>query len=424
MSDLPPSGDRLDSWKAIAAYLHRDVATVRRWEKGLGLPVRRVAGSGRSVFAYTSEIDAWLQTARPGTFVEDEAPPPTPPERGRRWLGWALVVAVTALVASLAVGAWPLPAGALRVEATSAGVVAHDAAGIEQWRYDFPTGYTTAIPAYPVQLTGGTTPGVLFATSHRYRLKPDHVEGGELRFLDLAGRSQKAFSFNDRVTYGGALYAAPWAVTGFAVDDSGATRRIAVTAHHEVWDPGLVTILDDQWQRRGTFVHAGWLEQVRWLSPERLLIGGYSNAREGGMLALLDPAHLDGQGPEPAGSRHHCDSCGPGLPLRMVVLPRSELNRVTASPFNRVLLQIADGRLSVRTIEMPAANGEADAIYEFTPALDLLSAKFSDRYWEMHRALEAEGRIAHAREACPDRDGPPSMLEWSPAGGWKTVRLR
>jgi len=35
------NGARLDSWKEIAAYLRRDVATVRRWEKREGLPVHR-----------------------------------------------------------------------------------------------------------------------------------------------------------------------------------------------------------------------------------------------------------------------------------------------------------------------------------------------------------------------------------------------
>ena len=31
----------LESWKAIAAHLSRDVRTVKRWEKSEGLPVRR-----------------------------------------------------------------------------------------------------------------------------------------------------------------------------------------------------------------------------------------------------------------------------------------------------------------------------------------------------------------------------------------------
>ena len=56
---------RLDSWKAIATYLGRDLRTVRRWEKEKGLPVRRVPGGERSVvFAYPEEIDRWLQSGR------------------------------------------------------------------------------------------------------------------------------------------------------------------------------------------------------------------------------------------------------------------------------------------------------------------------------------------------------------------------
>jgi hypothetical protein len=36
---------------------------MRRWEKQLGLPVHRVPGArGSSVFAYTGEIKAWLQS--------------------------------------------------------------------------------------------------------------------------------------------------------------------------------------------------------------------------------------------------------------------------------------------------------------------------------------------------------------------------
>src|SRR2546427_2526852 len=49
------ASERLDSWKAIAAYLNRDESTVRRWEKE-GLPVHRhVHKSKASVYAYRSE---------------------------------------------------------------------------------------------------------------------------------------------------------------------------------------------------------------------------------------------------------------------------------------------------------------------------------------------------------------------------------
>ena len=61
-SDQPAGDGRLDSWKEIAAYLKRDVTTVRRWEKREGLPVHRHLHDTRdSVYAYTNELDDWRQ---------------------------------------------------------------------------------------------------------------------------------------------------------------------------------------------------------------------------------------------------------------------------------------------------------------------------------------------------------------------------
>jgi Tol biopolymer transport system component len=59
MAEVPVK--RLDSWKEIAGYLHRDVRTAIRWEKEKALPVHRVPGGKRHVvFAYTAQIDAWM----------------------------------------------------------------------------------------------------------------------------------------------------------------------------------------------------------------------------------------------------------------------------------------------------------------------------------------------------------------------------
>src|SRR5271154_1547789 len=81
----PPSErlieDRLDSWKEIAAYLKRDVTTVQRWEKREGMPVHRHLHDKRgSVYALSSELDAWQQTRRP-QMDEEEAEQEREPER-------------------------------------------------------------------------------------------------------------------------------------------------------------------------------------------------------------------------------------------------------------------------------------------------------------------------------------------------------
>ena len=52
--------DRLDSWKAIAAYFARGVRTVQRREQDEGLPVHRLTHEKRgSVNTSRREVDAW-----------------------------------------------------------------------------------------------------------------------------------------------------------------------------------------------------------------------------------------------------------------------------------------------------------------------------------------------------------------------------
>ena len=188
----------------------------------------------------------------------------------------------------------------------------------------------------------------------------------------------------------------------------------------------MVTILDDKFQRLGTYWQWGWIESVHWLAPDRLLIGGFNDARDGGMAALLDPSKLGGQSPEPSGAHGYCSTCGsPGAGvLRMVVMPRTELNHATLSRFNRAVIQLLPDRIVARTIEIGFDGGNAvDALYDLSPQLDLIRASFGGAYWPLHDALRARGQLDHDREHCPDRDGPREMLSWDPARGWRAIRI-
>ena len=61
-----PKKDILQGWKDIAAYVARDVRTVKRWEKQRGLPVRRMPGAGRAnVYALIPDLDSWLSSTGP-----------------------------------------------------------------------------------------------------------------------------------------------------------------------------------------------------------------------------------------------------------------------------------------------------------------------------------------------------------------------
>lgn len=52
----------LSSWKDIAQYLGKGVRTVQRWERHLGLPVRRPTGATQksAVVVHRGDLDAWL----------------------------------------------------------------------------------------------------------------------------------------------------------------------------------------------------------------------------------------------------------------------------------------------------------------------------------------------------------------------------
>lgn len=119
------AGDRLDSWKEIAAYLKRDVTTVQRWEKREGMPIHRhVHDKLGSVYAFRPELDAWARSRNLRVATDHEplspvltepnpdadAAPVTvaaaPPRRHRPILVWWMGAAV--LLAAGAAGWWRL----------------------------------------------------------------------------------------------------------------------------------------------------------------------------------------------------------------------------------------------------------------------------------------------------------------------------
>jgi len=62
----------LKSWKEIARYLDCGIRTAQRWERDLGLPVRRPRGRMRSaVIALTAELDDWVKTRATSAIVID-----------------------------------------------------------------------------------------------------------------------------------------------------------------------------------------------------------------------------------------------------------------------------------------------------------------------------------------------------------------
>lgn len=100
MASTQPS-DRLDSWKAIAAYLRRTERTARRWERTEGLPVHRLVHQERSsIYAFKGELDTWLAArGAHGDTVDAES-------RARTRRRAILVAAATGLLVGLSVAVY------------------------------------------------------------------------------------------------------------------------------------------------------------------------------------------------------------------------------------------------------------------------------------------------------------------------------
>jgi len=299
-----------------------------------------------------------------------------------------------------------------------------DAAGAERWRYLLPEGERHIWLEPPMVLNGGA-PGALAAASLRIDTATGAERGGLLYWFSTDGTLERTWSLDDRLAFTETAYGPPWVITDAQVAARPSGRLLAVTAHHHNWWPSVVVLLDASWQRLGTFVNAGWIEQARWLDGDRLLVTGFFNDRDAGMAALLDATSLAGQSPPPEEEKYRCPGCGAPRPLRYVTFPRSEVNLAAGAPFNRAYVQVVDQRVLVRTMEVdPDSARPADAIYELTPSLDVVSASYSDRYWEEHRTLEVKGALTHDRAHCPDKDGPRAVDVWEAKTGWRRVEVR
>jgi hypothetical protein len=427
---------RLDSWIEIAAYLDRDVRTAMRWAKIHGLPVRRVAGGkGRSVFAFTDEIDAWLVghptlDSAPPTRSESETPSDTGASQSllRPRLTIAAVAGallISALVALPSLGGAPkLDPSTLKASVRNGVVTLADKSGAFTTIHRFDPAVTTHLtsdvaPARVTDLNEDGRPDVLVGVT--YDVAPqEHTRNGYLLNLSTSGELRWKFVLGGSLKFARERFDQPWTITDWQVSPGPGARKIAVGTHHWMWWPSTLLVLDHSGRLLSRFVNPGWMESVQWLDADRVAVAGFSNAHDQAMMTVLDSGQADGQAPGVEGIAFECVECGGGRPLLYATFPRSEVNRVSGARFNRASLSAGGGRLIVTTSEEEPREGIA-AVYEFDPEFRLVRSSFSDRYWDSHRRLELEKKILHGRDQCPDRNGPRGVQLWTERTGWRTA---
>lgn len=413
--DAPQPAERFDSWKEIAAYLHRDERTVQRWERERRLPVHRTPGARRgTIFAFRTEIDAWLH----GVDVTELRPRPQP--RRRPWLLAAITLCVLLVAWTAARSLRPRPPAhdAALLQNT---VVGQDENGRTLWRHPLP-----AEPARPHRLLRLGTPGrrAYIVVTHA----PDpHSSQALVTSLDEYGEvrwtyaPQHTFRFGDREASG------PWSIYDIATAREGASG-LWMTVVHRLMGYSYVVRLDPETGREELrFVNTGTLWPVAVVptpAGDRVFVGGFNNEYDAGILAVLDASAPFAVSPQAPGSRHECTSCPrAAAPLQYLVFGRTELNRAERIDLNLAgMVHVIGGRVEVSTFELSHA---ARRIYSFSaePEPRLVAALSSSTYWREHRRLEEEGKVRHAAERCPERLSPPPVRAWEGGQGWRVLAV-
>jgi hypothetical protein len=425
-SDDAPEGRRLDSWKSIADYLGRDRTTVMRWERESGLPVRRIPGKGRSVYAYTSEIDRWLAAHSGLSAASPRVSAGTDPGDGRetgppRRLGLPLAIGVTVLLLAAGIVAATLwkSSTLARVAVVGHALVAYDASERQLWEHALPAAPPTTITDQHVgDVDGDDRADVIVGLQ---RLPAGGLTGaGEVARFDSRGRAVWRHALDDRYTFDGAEYGPMWYPEELLVYRAGGATRIAVTFHHDTWWPSVVATFDANGSIVGRFVNPGWIRRLNVTRDGRyLLAGGVSNPGRGSVMAVLDAAQPAGTAPL-SQSPASCIGCPPGQPVAYVLVPWSDVAHwpdalpasVSSNQSGDIELRAAQSRSG----EQPVA----ELIVTLSPSFDVRQRTANDAFVEMHARLERSGKLSHPFASCPWRV--PPVRIWTPAAGWRDVR--
>ena len=429
-----PTGD-LQGWKDIAAYMGRSVRAVQRWERELGLPVRRLkTAAGQVVFARRGELDAW-RTANeiaPANGLSDRAVAVRAWERWRKRWGW---VALLMGVSAAAAGSFMVrrdtaaPSASLRYVSDGPTLKALDANGKSVWERSFDHGYLAPpeneawrhwfVRTVVADFNGTGHAEVLAFTS----TVSEHERGTDRVYAFDALKGTPLWTYDPAIVFrfSGRVFSPPQVVKNAVVANDRGHDRVWIAVTDNKWWPGAIVELRGDGSAQVIFMQPGQsdvLAPFRTRNGIRLLVGGVNNAFASASLALVDPDH-PAHAPDAPTRGFECSSCPAGLPLRYILFPPTELVGAEQLSYNSVYsLEFRNASTLVSTLEFhPSGTME----YTFNDDLTSATSAASDGFWAGHRRFELSGAISHAADHCPEKDAL-SVRIWDSQRGWNTIR--
>ena len=428
--DNGQSTDRLDGWKDIAFYLGKSVRTAIRWEKQLGLPVRRLhTAGGEIVYAFRSEIDEWLRANPPSSRENGEIPAgvtavqPAPvattpaPETGIRRIETIGIIAV--MVSAAALG-FALAGFARRGAATAAPrdtnpagyrfepntLVVTNKDGQELWRhqFDFPIerapakSRNGAVDEDAVAVANLDSDGQREVVMHDVSDRSDGT--ATLRVFEANGDLRFAFKMEAEVKYSELSAGPPFGIAQMLVPSGLKDAPILIGLLHHRWFPSMVLAVSPQGRVVSQYWSAGHVRTVatvQLFGARRIAAGGYSSDRKSASLAIVDPGAAQTVAPA-EDAKYRCLSCGTAVPpLAFMVFPKSALaEQAEADPSVADVAQEPDGTIRVMVVHydasLPGDRGPrlvADVYYRFDANLHLLDVELGTAFSQLEARAEA-----------------------------------
>lgn len=174
------------------------------------------------------------------------------------------------------------------------------------------------------------------------------------------------------------------------------------------WWPSFLDRISPDGATKRTFVNSGNIRVVQRIQSGRgsyILAAGTNNEYRRAFLAILRPDDPASASPQSEGSEFQCLRGCPGtLPYRYILLPRSELNTFSLTPYNMAekIVVRQDGFV----VETDEKLSQVSGFYDFSSNFQPERMAYSDNYKPVHEQLEREGRIKHSWADCPERTTP------------------
>jgi hypothetical protein len=278
-----------------------------------------------------------------------------------------------------------------------------------------------------IDLEGSGSPGVLAVCSQAAQTSSMRAGTDEICYFAPDGRIKWTLPCRPNLLDpDGKQFPPSWVCSRLIAVPSGKRQDLWVGIHHGWRWPGCVMRVDASGTASVQFANSGYVETLcRVTGPdgEFVVVAGENNAFDRSFVAVLGVNDSPSCSPAGGPARCHFANAPAGTPRDYVLFPTTEMVAAADAPYGHAqsLRPANDGGF---VVWVGAGGGNlAELLYEFSAAAEPRNVMPSGGCAPLHRHLEAEGKLHHTWETCPEIHGPLTIRHWRRGSGWRDQQV-